>query len=210
MLRLVERHLQAGRHRLQREAQRERARWPASCAGAPPPRASASSRGTTRLTRPIRSASCASTISPVSSISRARPLAHQARQALRARVAAHDAELDLGRAQLRVLGRHPQVAGQGQLAAAAQREPVHGRDHRLAQALDAVEHALSARASAPCRRRGSAWRARRCRRRPRRPSRPRRSGSRRAPPGRRPGPRRRASSSVDRARRSARSACRDG
>ena len=55
-----------------------------------------------------------------------------ARQALRAARAGHDAELDLGLAELRVLGGDDEVAHHGQLAAAAQRVAGHRRDHRLA------------------------------------------------------------------------------
>ena len=70
-------------------------------------------------------------------------LAHQPRQALRAGEAGHQAELDLGLAELRGVGREPQRAGHRQLAAAAQGEAVDRGDDGLAQLLDQVEDAAA-------------------------------------------------------------------
>ena len=59
-------------------------------------------------------------------------LADEAGEPLRAAGARHDAELDLGLAELRRVGGEDEVAHHGELAAAAEREARHRRDHRLA------------------------------------------------------------------------------
>ena len=61
-------------------------------------------------------------------------LADEPGQALGAAHARHDAELDLGLAELGVVGRDDEVAHHGELAAAAEREARHRGDHRLAPA----------------------------------------------------------------------------
>ena len=57
---------------------------------------------------------------------------------MRAAGAGHDAELDLGLAELRVVPGDDDVAGHRQLAAAAQGEAAHRGDDRLADAPDPV------------------------------------------------------------------------
>ena len=61
--------------------------------------------------------------------------ADEARQPLRASAARDDGEVDLGQSQVRVLGGDPDVAGQRELEAAAQREAADGRDDGLGAAL---------------------------------------------------------------------------
>ena len=63
-------------------------------------------------------------------------LADRARQALRAAHARHDAELDLGLAELGGVGGDDDVAHHRQLAAAAERKARDRGDDRLAQARD--------------------------------------------------------------------------
>jgi hypothetical protein len=65
-------------------------------------------------------------------------LADEARQALRAAGAGHDADLDLGLAEARLVGGEDEVAHHRQLAAAAEGEAVHRGDHGLARAGDAL------------------------------------------------------------------------
>ena len=65
-------------------------------------------------------------------------LADRARQPLRAADAGNDAELDLGLAELRVVGGDDDVAHHRELAAAAEREARDRRDHRLAHPRDAI------------------------------------------------------------------------
>ena len=60
----------------------------------------------------------------------------QARQALRAAGAGQEAELDLGQADARRRGSDPEMAGERQLEAAAERGAVQGRDDRLRHRLD--------------------------------------------------------------------------
>ena len=69
-------------------------------------------------------------------------LPHQSRQPLAAGIAGNDAEVDLGLAEARGVGGNAQRARHRQLAAAAQREAVDGRDHRLAEVVDGVEDPL--------------------------------------------------------------------
>ena len=52
-------------------------------------------------------------------------------------------ECDFGLAELRGLHRDPDGAGHRRLAAAAERKAIDGRDHRLAEILDEIEHLLS-------------------------------------------------------------------
>ena len=65
-------------------------------------------------------------------------LADRARQPLRAADAGDDAELDLGLAELGVVGGDDDVAQHGELAAAAERKARHRRDDRLAGARGAI------------------------------------------------------------------------
>src|SRR6267142_1708609 len=67
-------------------------------------------------------------------------LADQAWEPLRPAAAGEDPELHFRLAELRGLGRDADRAGHRRLAAAAQREAVHGGDHGLAEVLDEVEH----------------------------------------------------------------------
>ena len=92
---------------------------------------------TTPLTRPMRSASSASMIVAGEDQLSRRATPTRRRQPLRAAEAGDDAQADLGHARTSPSRRVDEVAGQRQLAAAAQREAVHRRDHRDAQRLDA-------------------------------------------------------------------------
>ena len=65
-------------------------------------------------------------------------LADRAREPLRAADARDDAELDLGLAEFRRVGRNDDVALHRELAAAAERETGNRRDHRLAHARNAI------------------------------------------------------------------------
>jgi hypothetical protein len=58
-------------------------------------------------------------------------LAQRPQHALRAARARHDADLDLGLAEFRALAGDDDVGVHGELAAAAEREAVHGGDHGL-------------------------------------------------------------------------------
>src|SRR6266581_3328665 len=71
------------------------------------------------------------------------PLAHEARQPLRAAVPGRDAELHLGLAELGGVARDPQVTRHGELAAAPQGIPVHRRDDWFAAGLEATQHRLA-------------------------------------------------------------------
>ncbi|MNQ66869.1 hypothetical protein D3C85_813710 [compost metagenome] len=70
--------------------------------------------------------------------------ADQARQALGAAAAGEEADLDLGQAQLDlvVVLDHAIVAGEGEFEAAAQRQAVDGRGHRLAAGLQRAQGAV--------------------------------------------------------------------
>src|SRR5439155_16133076 len=70
--------------------------------------------------------------------------AHEAREPLRTSVSRLDPQRHLRLSELRVLARDTHVTGHRQLAAAAQRESVDRRDHRLAARLQAPQHALAA------------------------------------------------------------------
>src|SRR5262249_15281668 len=68
---------------------------------------------------------------------------HEARKPLRPAVTRTYAEFDLGLTELRDITRDADVAGHRKLASAAEREPVHGRDHRLWRWLQAPEDVLA-------------------------------------------------------------------
>jgi hypothetical protein len=72
--------------------------------------------------------------------------ADQARQALRAAAARQDADEGFGQAQLGagVIGHHAVVAGQGDFKAAAQRQAVDGRRHRLAAGFQIAQRLVEA------------------------------------------------------------------
>ena len=69
-------------------------------------------------------------------------LAHEPRQALRPGKPRNQAQVDLRLTESGRVGRQPQRAGHRQLAAAAEREAIDGRDDRLAEVLHRVEHPL--------------------------------------------------------------------
>ena len=71
--------------------------------------------------------------------------ADPARQPARAAEAGDDAEVHLGLTEARLRGRVDPVAGAGQLAAAAERVAVHGRDARHGQRFERREDAVSER-----------------------------------------------------------------
>src|SRR5262249_9044195 len=60
---------------------------------------------------------------------------HQTWQALGTSAARDEGEVDLGQAELRVLGRDPDIAGQGELEAAAEGEAADGGDDGLRATL---------------------------------------------------------------------------
>src|SRR5262245_63147497 len=66
----------------------------------------------------------------------------QARQPLRAAAAGKQSQLDLGLAELRVLDGDADGARHCRLATAAQCKAIDGRDHRLTEILDEIEHLL--------------------------------------------------------------------
>ena len=103
-----------------------------------------SAAGTTRLTRPICSASSRRDLTSGQQQIERDALADQPRQPLRAAVAGNDAEVDLRLAEPRRVGRDAQRARHRQLAAAAEREAVDRGDHRLAHVLDQIEDVLAA------------------------------------------------------------------
>src|SRR5712691_2464360 len=70
-------------------------------------------------------------------------LADQPRQTLRSAAARNESQGDLGLAELRGVHREPDGAGHRGLAATAERKAVDGRDHRLAEIFDQIEHLLS-------------------------------------------------------------------
>ena len=69
-------------------------------------------------------------------------LADQPRQPLRSAAAGNEPERHFGLAEFRGVHRDPDGARHRRLAAAAERKAVDGRDHRLAEILDEVEHLL--------------------------------------------------------------------
>ena len=72
------------------------------------------------------------------------PFAHEPRQTLRAAVAGNNPQLHFGLAELGGFAGQAEGAGHSDLASAAERESIDAGDHRLAQVLDQVEHALPA------------------------------------------------------------------
>src|SRR5580704_6742718 len=77
-------------------------------------------------------------------------LADQPRQPLRSAAARKQSERDLRLAELRTVHRDPDGARHRGLAAAAERKAVDGRDHRLAEILDEIEHRLAEAARPFC------------------------------------------------------------
>ncbi len=71
------------------------------------------------------------------------PLADEPGQALCSTAAGNKSERDFGLAEFRGFHRDPDGARHRRLAAAAEGEAIDGRDHRLAEILDEVEHPLS-------------------------------------------------------------------
>src|ERR1700733_597958 len=69
--------------------------------------------------------------------------AHQPRQPLRPAVPRNNSELHLGLPELRIIARETHGAGERQFASAAKCKSVHAGNHRLAQILDQIEHALA-------------------------------------------------------------------
>src|SRR5580658_435293 len=69
--------------------------------------------------------------------------AHQPRQPLRPAVSGNNSELHLGLPELRVFARETHAAGERQFASAAKCKSVNAGNHRLAQILDQIEHALA-------------------------------------------------------------------
>ena len=132
---------------------------------------STSSSSTTSVTRPIRSARSASRLRPVRKSSLVRGHADRVDEPLQPGVAVDQAELRRGHAELGPARADPQVAGQGQLEASAQRVPVDRGDHRPGVGGDRVERGLKGMCDQGLRvalerlRRGS----RRCHTRPRTP-----------------------------------------
>ena len=102
------------------------------------PRRRARRRRTTRVTNPIRSASAASTRRPVIISSSAFFGRHRAGQRHGDHVRPQP-DVDLGRAELRVVGRDDEVARQRQAHAAGQRVAADPGDRRLAQRPEVLE-----------------------------------------------------------------------
>src|SRR4029077_17911058 len=71
-------------------------------------------------------------------------LAHESRQSLRTAIPRSYAELHLGLSELGVLARDAYVTRHRELAAAPERVAVHGRDHGFATRLEPPEHRLAA------------------------------------------------------------------
>src|SRR5579859_2231734 len=69
-------------------------------------------------------------------------LSHQARQSLRAAPSRDEAQGDFRLAEPRRIHRDSDRASHRCLAAAAEREAIHRRDHGLAEVLDEIEHLL--------------------------------------------------------------------
>ena len=98
-----------------------------------------------------RSASSAPTKRPVKMMSLAFGRPDQPGQPLGAAGAGDDAEQDLGLAELRVVGRDPDVGAQRELAAAAERVAGDGGDDGLGDPRDGGEADCSRRSARPCR-----------------------------------------------------------
>ena len=94
--------------------------------------------GTTRETRPERSASAASIIAAGEDHLHRLRFADDAGQALRAARAGDHAELDLGLAELGGVGGEDEIAHHRELASAAERESGDGGDDRLARLRDVL------------------------------------------------------------------------
>src|SRR6202521_5957098 len=77
-------------------------------------------------------------------------LANETWQALRSAAARNESERDFGLAELRTLRRDPDRARHRRLTATAERETIDGRDNRLPQILDDIEHLLSKTAGLFC------------------------------------------------------------
>jgi hypothetical protein len=91
----------------------------------------------------MRTASAASIIVPAHAQLERVGQADPPQQPLRPAEPGDDPELDLGLAELRRLRRIDEVAGQRQLAAAAEREPVDRRDHRDRQRRQRLAHRVA-------------------------------------------------------------------
>ncbi len=96
-----------------------------------------------RFTRPIRSATRRGDRRAEQHQFERAAFADQARQALRPCVAGQQAEIDFRLSQLRRVRRDAKGACHRQLAAAAQRVTIDGRDDRLAEVLDQIEDVLA-------------------------------------------------------------------
>src|ERR1700674_1331433 len=77
-------------------------------------------------------------------------LADETWQALRSAAARNESERDFGLAELRTVRRDPDRARHRRLTATAERETIDGRDDRLPQILDDIEHLLSKTAGLFC------------------------------------------------------------
>ncbi len=102
-----------------------------------------SAAGTTRLTRPMRHASSAEICCPDEQQLERAAATDQTRQPLRAGIPGQKAEIDLRLTELGGVGGDPNRARHREFAAAAEREPVDGGDHRFAETLDPIEERLS-------------------------------------------------------------------
>ena len=135
--------------------------------------ASVSSAGTTSADEAVASASRGAD-RPAGEDQLHRPgLADRPRQPLGPAGAGHDAELDLGLAELGVLAGDDQVAAHRQLAAAAEREAADRGDQRRPDRARSAPRRANRSSTVSVDRR-LAWPARGCRRRPRSPRRRRR------------------------------------
>ncbi len=94
--------------------------------------------GTTRATRPERSASVCVHHAAGQDHVHGLGLADRMRETLRATDARNDTELDLRLTELRIVGGDDDVAQHRQLAATAERVAGHRRHHRLARARNAM------------------------------------------------------------------------
>ena len=94
-------------------------------------------RGNTRSTKPIRSASTASSALPVPAKQQCLALSDERGQPLGAAPGRHDLQLHLIEGDLDVVGGHPDVGGDGDLGAAAKGVAVQYGDHRSREARQA-------------------------------------------------------------------------
>ena len=125
--------------RLLRQTPARRARRRRTSAASASARSCSSSCGTTSSASPIRNASSARTWRPVMHSSLARLAPTVARQTLRAAAAGDDAEQDLRLAEHGLVRDDAVVAGQRQLAPAAERVAADGGDHEARDRGDRVE-----------------------------------------------------------------------